>query len=280
MHARAYNFFVGKNDLKSLFLALAFSALCHLIIFAAVLFAPVYTPKKKFASTIINVSMVTLPAQKTNQQSKTDIQSKKHVTLQKKASKPSNSAKAAVKTKSGPLKAVTATPIKTRIKRSLKKRTFNSSGVVRNAIAQIEKKVEQEQARPKSVTEAIDGLKDKIEKDITGPTAGISNKTKENVGTSPELIRIYQYEIIYHIKKNWVFPEQLAGELADLESRLVIEIMPSGEIKEVFFETKSGNSYLDDSAYRAVLKSNPLPPLPKGYTVYHILVGFTPSGIK
>ena len=71
----------------------------------------------------------------------------------------------------------------------------------------------------------------------------------------------------------------MAGDTRGLESRLVIKIMPNGDITDVWFEKRSGNAYLDDSAYKTVMKSNPLPPLPAGYPYYHLVVGFTPSGV-
>jgi len=96
---------------------------------------------------------------------------------------------------------------------------------------------------------------------------------------APEIL-VYQQEIAYHVRNNWAYPEQLAGQRKDLETRLVISIMASGEIKDVRFDKRSGNSYLDDSAYKAVVKSNPLPPLPKGYQFYTVILGFTPAGLQ
>ncbi len=95
-----------------------------------------------------------------------------------------------------------------------------------------------------------------------------------------ELRDIYRPQIPYYIKKNWVFSEQLAGGRTDLEAMLVIKIMANGDITDIWFEKRSGNSYLDESAYKAIKKSSPLPPLPKGNDSYDVLLGFTPEGIK
>ncbi len=102
-------------------------------------------------------------------------------------------------------------------------------------------------------------------------------------GASPEhysRIQIYQAEVYYKLRSNWVFSEALAGNIRGLESRLVMRIMPDGEIRDVWFEKRSGNAYLDDSAYKTVMKSNPLPPLPDGMTQYNLVVGFTPGGLQ
>ena len=55
---------------------------------------------------------------------------------------------------------------------------------------------------------------------------------------------------------------------------------PGSEVRGRWFKDRSGNSYLDDSAYRAVMKSNPLPPLPRGYNAYTVALVFTPSGLN
>ena len=43
---------------------------------------------------------------------------------------------------------------------------------------------------------------------------------------------------------------------------------------------KSSNKYFDDSVFKAVKKSNPLPKLPKGYPFYKVALRFTPSGLR
>jgi len=63
---------------------------------------------------------------------------------------------------------------------------------------------------------------------------------------------------------------------------LVIKIMPGGEISDIRFERNSGNRYLDDSAYRAIQKSNPLPPVPEQYdrAYYEVGLRFGTGGLK
>ncbi len=58
--------------------------------------------------------------------------------------------------------------------------------------------------------------------------------------------------------------------------------MQNGKIKDIWFEKKSGNSYFDESAFKAVKKSDPLPKLPKEYfkPYYNLGLIFTPSGLK
>jgi colicin import membrane protein len=85
---------------------------------------------------------------------------------------------------------------------------------------------------------------------------------------------------MYRIRQNWAFNERLANAEKGIQARVLIKILQNGQIRDVWFETRSGNRYLDESALKAVKKSNPLPPLPKGYVTYDVGLQFTPSGLK
>ncbi|MFP4158885.1 MAG: energy transducer TonB [Desulfobacterales bacterium] len=93
-------------------------------------------------------------------------------------------------------------------------------------------------------------------------------------------LEVYQAEVAALMKQNWAFSPDMAGEnTKGLEARLIIKIAGDGEIEDVWFEKRSGNSYLDESAYRTVMKADPLPPLPEGQSQYHLMLGFTPRGL-
>jgi colicin import membrane protein len=87
--------------------------------------------------------------------------------------------------------------------------------------------------------------------------------------------------IAYHIQKNWAFSEQLARGQSNLKTTVGIKISSDGEIIDIWIDEKSGNQYLDESAIRAIKKSNPLPPLPGDIGSYYYEVGFnfTPEGL-
>ena len=103
-----------------------------------------------------------------------------------------------------------------------------------------------------------------------------------SAGQFQSRVQVYQAEIAYQVQKNWVFSELMSSGRTDLEAILGFKIRPNGEISDIWFDQRSGNTYLDESAYRAIVKSNPLPPLPAGLFNgdYTVGIRFGPKGIK
>ncbi len=97
-------------------------------------------------------------------------------------------------------------------------------------------------------------------------------------GSSP--LDIYLNELGLRIQENWVFNENLARMDRNLEVRILIKILKNGEIRDIIFETRSGNSYLDESAKKAIMKISSLKPLPAGMYSYDLGLIFTPQGLK
>ncbi len=167
------------------------------------------------------------------------------------------------------------------VKTSLKKKTFDSEKVIEDAVNRIAK--DSENRRPKSIEERIASLESQVgDKTYKGR---LSSEAADQTGTAADPgdfapIEIYQAEVAVAMKQNWAFSREVAGQTEGLETRLVIKIMPEGKIADVWFEKRSGNSYLDESAYKTVMKADPLPPLPEGYPHYHLVLGFTPGGLK
>jgi colicin import membrane protein len=97
-----------------------------------------------------------------------------------------------------------------------------------------------------------------------------------------ELIDLYRVEIAFQIQKNWAFNEQLAGGDHSLAAAIVFKVMPDGEIRDLFFTDRSGNPHLDESAYKAIMKSNPVDTHPQGLNKPYVVMAirFTPQGIR
>jgi colicin import membrane protein len=167
------------------------------------------------------------------------------------------------------------------VKTSLKKKTLDSRKVIEDAVRRISKKSREQ--RPKSLQDRIAEMEKQVA-DLAGGgrvSGGDSDREGTRTGVNKDYspMEIYQAEVAVKMKRNWAFSPELAGGGKGLETRLVIKILPEGSIADVWYEKRSGNAYLDESAYKTVMKANPLPPLPKDYPHYHLVLGFTPSGL-
>ncbi len=75
------------------------------------------------------------------------------------------------------------------------------------------------------------------------------------------------------IKSSWTIPEPLLREGIDLETIIVIIIDKEGRVKKSWFEKRSGNALYDQMAMRAIIKADPLPPIPKELNLESLEVG-------
>lgn len=74
-------------------------------------------------------------------------------------------------------------------------------------------------------------------------------------------MREYYAAVWSRIKGRWALPQGiLRGEV--LETVIDVTILRSGAVTQINFEKRSGNSYFDESAMKAIRKASPLPPLP------------------
>jgi colicin import membrane protein len=179
-------------------------------------------------------------------------------------------------------------------KHSLKQKTFKSSKVVQNAIAQIEEQVEENTPNP--LQESMERLKRQVEKiesarqspetqpdtrkgTASSTTASVSGEKGKKI---LDQIKLYQIEIAFRVQRNWAFSEQLVSGKSELTAELAFNVLPNGEIKDIWFDKRSGNAYLDESAYKAIVKSNPVDPHPPGINKSRITVGlrFGPEGLR
>lgn len=282
-------FFRGvENGYRSLLFNGTISAICHIAIFILIIFLPGPTPARKFSPSVVNVNLVSLPMPKkaagdkmpSTVIPKAPVIIEKEKPIPKLPKKPEIIPKPVIVREKKSVKKISLAPKKRKIKRSLKKKTYRPASVIKNAIKRIEKKAKR--SKPDPLAKAIGRIKDKVAKTRPRPGSGKSDAIGIGGKLGLEQIDIYKIEIASLIQKNWAYSEQLTGGRTGLEAWLVIKIMRNGRIKDIFFETKSGNAYFDESAYKAVQKSNPLPPLPKGYLRYFYSVGlhFTPSGLR
>ncbi len=269
------------NENRLIMIAFTASLICHCIIFSLFIYVQTLKPKQRSAPIVMNVNLVSLPEYTgpSKQVSKPSVSrekkvSKKAVTIKKKpASKPS----------------VTPKTVKKKI--SLKKKTYKSEKVKKNTLKKLEKKIET--TASDRIAKAIDEIKAKVDKEKDrAPTKESAAQMPESKpiggdgeasgGKLAEIVDIYRVEVAYKVQQNWAFPEQLADGRSDLQTLLVFKVMPNGEIKDLFFTDRSGNSHFDESAFRAVMKSDPVDPHPRSVSEPYVQMGlrFTPEGIQ
>ena len=250
-----------------LFFPMALSLVCHMVFMLLFVITPSLRSEKVQTQSVINVSMVSL----------------KHSPPVKKAAE-----------------VVDTQPPKP--KTSLKKKTFKATQVVKQAIEQLEEKVavktdqQAEPAQPEPLKSALERLRQEVGKAeasrsapsgestdrSTVKTGGKFGKFNEDGKKTAELIDLYRIEVAYQIQKNWAFNEQMAGGDQSLVAAIVFKVMPDGEIRDIFFTDRSGNTYLDESAYKAIVKSNPVDSHPNGLIQPYVVMAirFTPQGIR
>ncbi len=130
----------------------------------------------------------------------------------------------------------------------------------------------------KRIAQALKRLQEKVAGQGGRKGTGKDASASGQKGYKP--IDLYKMVMGSAIKQNWVYNDILAGMNQNLEVRILIKILRNGEIRDIIYETRSGNRYLDESAKRAIKKANPLPPLPAGMYSYDVLIAFTPKGLK
>jgi len=263
-----FNFFKTLwNKKKKLGFFLTISALSHLLIFVGLFLMNSNSNKPLRYVNLINVNIVSI--------SKVDIKSKTLVNTKKTSEKPVSVKKSKVKKKTVKL------PLKKNITKNIKKPKPNNKKKgnteedltkVANAIEKIKKTVTKN-----NLTNLISNNKSR---ELKNSFASQKNGRFESMISN--IVKAYQAEVAWRIEQNWFFHEQMIEEKKNIKAVLLIEIMKNGEIKDISFEKKSGISYLDESAYKAVLKANPFPPFPEafGISVYKLGLTFTPSGIE
>lgn len=295
-HIQISDKFIGRTGIPPKTMALTFgiSFACHAILISAMFFLPGYgNMSGNPFPTAINVSLVSLPAAPAGSPAgsvpvtegaipEQAVKAAEHKEVKAEASIPEKISKPVAKVEK-----------KVSLKPEIQvKKKVDTADLIKNAVKNIEKKVGE--SRPATVSDAIAKMRSEVENTNTvkgagipgsgvkGSSPGIIGGTGSGAGGSFGVLDIYKAEIYYKIQQNWAYSEQLGGKGADTAVVLVIKILRDGEISDIRFEKKSGNRYLDDSAYRAIQKSNPLPPVPEQYdrTYYEVGLRFGTAGLR
>lgn len=134
------------------------------------------------------------------------------------------------------------------------------------ALEEIQKRV----ARREKVERAPEKLE---ERSVTTPAkVPLASMAKPALRTESKLNEYYSL-IWAKIKESWTLPENLLKETVDLEATIVIIIERDGKIRRMWFEKKSNNALYDQMAMRAIMKAEPLPPIPKELSEASLEIG-------
>ena len=135
--------------------------------------------------------------------------------------------------------------------------------------------------RTQKVDSAIEAMRKKVAGQEQARQAAGAGGTGSGAGIMDRL-QTYKLDVGYSVGQNFAVPQQLARSSRDLATLITFRVLPNGEIVDVKIYQSSGNSQLDEAAYRAVLKSNTVKPHPEGLTRPYIEVGLrcTPTGVQ
>jgi TolA protein len=105
------------------------------------------------------------------------------------------------------------------------------------------------------LNQAIDEMRKRAESEEAGgqPFSG--------QGNTASLMNQYYAQIWSKVRQNWALPQSILAD-KNLEAILDVRVLRNGQVTQISFEKRSGNSFFDQSAYRAIKKSDPFPPLP------------------
>ncbi len=273
----------AEEDTRSFFLMLGISALGHLLLLGVFHMVPSSFDRPfRAGPRAINVDLVSLPAPGTPQPTAPAPAPAPPPKPKPEAAKPEPVPPPPPPQVKKEQISVAPQKKKPKVVRSLKKKTAppkkTTAKVVRPTPPAPK---ETKPRRTQQVTSAIEAMRQKVagqEKARAAPGAGGSGA---GAGTM-DRIRNYKIDVSLSVGQNFAFPQQLARSSKDLATLIKFRVLPNGEITDVKIHQTSGNNQLDEAAYRAVLKSNPVRPHPEGVTRPYIEVGLrcTPTGVQ
>jgi len=260
-------------------ISLLISFLLHLLLLTLVFFTTSERQQYLSFSPVYKVKLVEMPrrirgsglakrgARTHPVKTKRKIQKKqkKAVSLPKRKTK-SIAAKAKKQTVA---KAIPLKKAKKKPKAVVSKKEDKTMELVEGKIKALQKRVE-ERERLARIKEEVAQIAEEVQKGAAGEIIGEYTEGKPTGKGIGLTFQLYYNQVWEKIKNNWVLPTFLIKETKRLEAIIVIKIARDGHIIKKQFERKSGYMLFDQSVEEAIKKSDPLPPLPQGYTQpYH-----------
>ena len=259
----------------------------HVFMLALFIYTPQWQSESSYIPSVIDVQMVDL--QEMGQAPKPTAQIEAEKPVVQAEPKKAEPEPVAVPEPSQVKPEISVAPKRKKTKTALKYKTFKSEEVKKKALERLKQKVET--ATPKPLQDRFKELREKVAKQGKPTPPGKPADANAKPGKSGiltrgsskeiELIDLYRTEIAYAVNKNWAFANQLGGG-ENLIVAIAFKVLPDGSIRDIFFTDRSGNPYLDDSAYKAIVKSSPVKPFPPGLGRKIVEMGlrFGPEGIR
>jgi colicin import membrane protein len=248
---------------------LGLSIVFHLGLFSFFLFVPEAMPTRRVDNVIYSVDLVEMPARDALELRQTKSLSEekgktvenkdekaKRISERKKEKKPLVIAKRTVQTK----------------KPSIKKPDTSPAERIDDVISRIDSEVKSKEASDKE-DEA------RLERTLASLESRFGRSTgRGGTGQSIEGIpmQIYRMEVEERIYSNWAYPER-----KELKATILLTVRRDGTILETKIKRRSGDPLFDESALKAIKRSDPLPPFPEIYkkSYAEIRIIFNPQNL-
>ncbi len=270
----------AEEDTRSFFLMLGISAVGHLLLLGVFHMVPSSFDRPfRAGPRAINVDLVSLPAPGTPQPAAKTPPAPPPPKPKTEAAKPEPVPPPPPPKVKKEQVSIAPQKKKPKVVRSLKKKTAPKQKTAKAVTRPAPK--ESKPRRTQQVSSAIEAMRKKVAGQEQAREATGAGGTGAGGGVL-DRIRNYKFDVGLSVGQNFAFPQQLARNSQDLATLITFRVLPNGEIVDVKIYESSGNNQLDEAAYRAVLKSNPVRPHPEGVTKPYIEVGLrcTPTGVK
>ena len=123
-------------------------------------------------------------------------------------------------------------------------------------------KMETVPIRSPQIDKALERIKKKATAEPAAATPGATAQDRQAPADGNAKLNDYYRTIWSRIKSQWALPGGILPK-GNLEAVVHARILRTGGLTDIYLDKRSGNAYFDNSAVRAVSKSNPLPPLPE-----------------
>jgi colicin import membrane protein len=133
-------------------------------------------------------------------------------------------------------------------------------------------KLESSTSRNPQVDQALERIKKKAAVETPSTAQGGTPHDGQSSADGNAKFNDYYRTIWAKIKSQWALPGGILPK-GNLETIVHARILRNGSLTDIGIEKRSGNAYFDNSALRAVNKSNPLPSLPEWFRESSLDVG-------